>query len=333
VTDIVQFGSEWTDKLILRIAAAVERQSEHPLAAAVVRAAEARGQTLPIASAFTALVGKGVRAMVEGRSVLLGNRALFAAEGVAASLPPQIESLETDGKTVLLLAVDGSLAGAIAVADPVKETSREAIARLRARGLAVVMLTGDNVRTARAIARSVGITSVRAEVLPEQKSAQVRRLQEVGAIVAMVGDGINDSPALAQADLGIAMGSGTDIAMESAGIVLMKSDLRDVESAIALSRGTVGKIQQNLFFALFYNVLGIPIAAGVFSRFGMTLRPELAGLAMALSSVSVVTNALLLRGFQPQRRNVLSTVAPILMAALFLVFFLYVSRLSAVLHP
>ena len=329
VTDVVPETLAWTTEDLLRTAAAMERSSEHPLGVAIVRAAEREHLDLPSVTGFRAIVGKGIEAQVEGRTILLGNRALLADRAIHIEDGEAIERLESDGKTVLLLARDNVLSGVIAVADTVKETSREAVARLHARGLSTVMLTGDNPRTAQAIARSVGITNVRAEVLPEHKADEVRRLQQDGRVVAMVGDGINDSPALAQADLGVAMGSGADVAMESGGIVLMKSDLRDVVHALDLSKATVGKIKQNLFFALFYNVLGIPIAAGVLSRYGIILRPELAGLAMALSSVSVVTNALLLKGFRPGRRNYLSDLAPVLMAALFLLLFLYFTRISA----
>lgn len=232
-----------------------------------------------------------------------------------------IESLESDGKTVMLLADEKDLLAFIAVADTIKPTSAEAIARMKKLGIAVYMVTGDNARTAHAIASKVGIENVLAEVLPENKALEVKKLQNAGKKVAMVGDGINDSPALVQADLGIVMGSGADVAMESGGIIIMKNDLRDVLTSIELSRQTVGKIQQNMFFALFYNVLGIPVAAGVLSTFGFILKPELAGLAMALSSVSVVTNSLLLKNFRPGKRNILSTIAPVLMTVLFLGIF------------
>lgn len=331
VTDILSGTVSEEDSL--QLAAAVEQFSEHPLAAAIMREAEARKISIQAATAFQARVGRGVQATVDGKAILLGNRALLAEHHVVPTDLPAIERLENEGKTVLLLARDGTYLGAIAVADTVKDSSAEAIRLLQARGIRTAMLTGDNPRTANAIAHAVGIETVRAEVLPEFKAAEVRRFQDEGRAVAMVGDGINDSPALAQADLGIAMASGADIAMESGGIVLMRNDPRDVVHAIDLSRATVGKIKQNLFFALFYNVLGIPIAAGVLSHFGMSLRPELAGLAMALSSVSVVTNALLLKRFQPGRRDILSAVAPVLMTALFLLLFVGFSRLSGSLHP
>lgn len=221
----------------------------------------------------------------------------------------------------MVLADGTGVLGIVAVADTLKPTAREAVSRLRAQGIAVAMITGDHGRTAKAIAREAGIDTVLADVLPEHKAQEVRKLQSAGKVVAMVGDGINDAPALAQADLGIAMGSGSDIAMETGGIVLVKNDPRDVLTAIMLSRATIGKIRQNLFFALFYNVLGIPLAAGLFASYGITLRPELAGLAMALSSVSVVTNSLTLRGFMPGSRNWLSSLAPVVMTALFAVLF------------
>jgi soluble P-type ATPase len=222
---------------------------------------------------------------------------------------------------VMVLANREEILGFIAVADTVKETSKEAVARLKQMGIDVYMVTGDNARTAQAIAQEVGITNVLAEVLPEDKANEVKKLQARGLRVAMVGDGINDAPALAQADLGIAMGSGTDVAMETGGIVIVKNDLRDVATAIQLARETMKKIRQNMFFALFYNVIGIPIAARLFAGFGLVLKPELAGLAMAMSSVSVVMNSLLLRNFRPGKRNYLSMVAPFAMAIGFTILF------------
>jgi len=329
VTDVLPLEARWSEAELLRVAASIEQQSEHPLAGAIVARATERGLPLTAPSAFRAVPGKGVRATLGGDEVLFGNRTLLAESGVALGDASALERLESEGKTAMLLAIGGQLAGIIAVADPVKETSAQAIRELRSLGLQLVMITGDNRRTAEAIAGQVGITEVRAEVLPDQKAAAVRELQQGWRVVAMVGDGVNDSPALAQANLGIAMGSGADVAMEAGGIVLMKSDLRDVATAIRLSRATVSKIKQNLFFALFYNVLGIPIAARIFAAWGLTLRPELAGLAMALSSVSVVANALLLKRFRPRRANVLSTVAPVLMGLAFLALFAQFSQLSA----
>ncbi len=329
VTDVLPLDARWSEAELLRIAGSIEQQSEHPLAAAIVARAAERGLPLATPSAFRAVPGKGIRATLGSDEVLFGNRTLMAESGIVLADARALEQLEANGKTAMLLAIGGRLAGVIAVADPVKESSAEAIRELKSLGLHLVMITGDNRRTAEAIARQVGIEEVKAEVLPDQKAATVRELQQGWRVVAMVGDGVNDSPALAQANLGIAMGSGADVAMEAGGIVLMKSDLRDVATAIRLSRATVAKIKQNLFFALFYNVLGIPVAARLFAAWGLTLRPELAGLAMALSSVSVVANALLLKRFRPRKLNLVSSVAPILMGVTFLGLFAQFSQLSA----
>lgn len=329
VTDVLSLDARWNEAELLRVAGSIEQQSEHPLAGAIVARAMERGLALTSPSAFRAVPGKGVRATLGSDEILFGNRTLMAESGIVLADARPLEQLEANGKTAMLLAIGGRLAGVIAVADPVKESSAEAIRELRSLGLHLVMITGDNRRTAEAIARQVGIDDVKAEVLPDQKAAAVRELQQGWRVVAMVGDGVNDSPALAQANLGIAMGSGADVAMEAGGIVLMKSDLRDVATAIRLSRATVAKIKQNLFFALFYNVLGIPVAARLFAAWGLTLRPELAGLAMALSSVSVVANALLLKRFRPRRLNLLSSVAPAVMGIAFLALFAQFSQLSA----
>ena len=283
-----------------RLAAALERSSEHPLAEAIVTHAREAAIELPAVAGFVAVPGHGVEGEVEGRRVVLGNRKLMAREGVdVAAFAARIEELEGEGKTVMLTAVDGAPAGLIAVADTLKPASREAVERLRQMGIEVFMITGDNRLTAEAIAAQAGIDSahVLAEVLPEHKAEEVAKLQERGLSVAMVGDGINDTPALAQADIGIAMGAGTDVAMETGGIVLMKDDLRDVVTAIELSRATIRRIRWNFVWALGYNSLGIPVAALGF------LRPELAGAAMALSSVSVVSSSLLLRRFKPSMRR------------------------------
>jgi soluble P-type ATPase len=241
----------------------------------------------------------------------------------------KLEKLEEQGKTAMILANKDGIIGAVAVADTVKPTSREAVAKLQKLGIEVFMITGDNVRTARAIALQVGITNILAEVLPEDKANEVKKLQSAGKKVAMVGDGINDAPALAQANLGIAMGSGTDVAMETGGIVIMKDDLNDVVTAFQLSRETMSKIKQNMFFALFYNVIGIPVAARIFVAFGLILKPELAGLAMALSSISVVSNSLLLKFFKPNKRNYASIVAPLIMVLVFTGIFFEFARFSS----
>jgi Cu+-exporting ATPase len=293
----VELAEEHDPDRVLTLAASLERLSEHPLAEAILAHARERGLDLPAARDFAAVPGHGVEGTVDGLRVALGNRRLMAREGIdIGPFEERIAALEAEGKTVMLVGADASrLAGMIAVADTLKPHSAEAVARLTGMGVDVYMITGDNRVTAEAIAREAGIPADRviAEVLPEHKAAEVVRLQEAGLTVAMVGDGINDTPALAQADVGIAMGAGTDIAMETGGIVLITNDLRDVVTAIELSRATMRKIRQNFFWALGYNTLGIPVAA-----LGL-LKPELAGAAMALSSVSVVTSSLLLRRFRP----------------------------------
>ncbi|MGN8769196.1 heavy metal translocating P-type ATPase [Paenibacillus barengoltzii] len=280
----------WDEAALLRLVGAAERGSEHPLADALVAGARARALELPEATAFEAVPGHGITAVVEDRRVLAGTRRVMAREGVdVAAAEAGMAALEAAGQTVLLVAVDGVYAGMVAVSDTVKETSKAAVARLKEMGLHVVMITGDNVRTAQAIAAEVGIDEVLAEVLPEGKAAEVKKLQARGLKTAMVGDGINDAPALAVADVGIAIGTGTDVAMEAADVTLMRGDLEGVPDAIAMSKRTMGNIKQNLFWALAYNSIGIPVAAAGF------LAPWLAGAAMALSSVSVVLNALRLQ--------------------------------------
>ncbi len=330
VTEILTFDSADEDN-ILKVASSLERQSEHPLAEAIYAYAEERGLSSGSVSDFQAVPGKGVRGTVDGKMYGFGNKKLVEDQGLTVEerIEGKVSQLEGEGKTVMYLVSETGVIGAIAVADTVKETSRAAVTQLKKLGLEVWMITGDNERTAQAIAQEVGVDNVMAGVLPEEKSAKVKELQARGKKVAMVGDGINDAPALAQADLGIAMGAGTDVAMETGGIVLMKNDLRDVVTAFELSKETMQKIKQNLFFALFYNVMGIPIAARVFMGFGLVLKPELAGLAMALSSVSVVTNSLFLRFFRPGRRNWISFVAPMVMVAMFSFLFFQFARLSS----
>jgi Cu+-exporting ATPase len=282
---------------ILRLAASVERASEHPLADAIVRAAKERNLDLGKVEEFDSPTGKGATGKVDGKSVLLGNSNFLMSLGIETqSLDQQAERLRGDGATVINIAVDGKLAGLFAIADPVKLSTPDALKALAAEGIKVIMLTGDNRTTANAVARRLGITDVEAEVLPDQKSAVVTKLQKAGRIVAMAGDGVNDAPALAAAEVGIAMGTGTDVAMESAGITLLGGDLGGIVRARRLSQATMSNIRQNLFFAFIYNAAGIPIAAGIlYPTFGILLSPIIAAAAMALSSVSVVGNALRLR--------------------------------------
>ncbi|MGQ9711472.1 MAG: heavy metal translocating P-type ATPase [Desulfotomaculales bacterium] len=293
VTNVVPVGDTTVAEL-LRLAAAAERRSEHPLARTVVSRATEEGLVIPEPTNFQAIPGQGVTAEVDGGEVLLGNRKLFQRAGIPLDpVDELVASLEREGKTAMICGARGRIAGVLALADTVKEHAAEAIRQLQAMGIETIMLTGDNARTARAIADQVGIKDVLAEVLPEHKADQVARLKREGRVVAMVGDGINDAPALATADLGIAIGTGTDVAIETADIVLMRPDLRAIVQVIRLSRRTMQKIKQNLFWALVYNSLGIPVAA-----FGL-LNPIFAAGAMALSSVSVVTNSLLLKRFNP----------------------------------
>lgn len=299
VTDLLVVGPLGRME-VLRLAAAAERGSEHPVARAVVALAEAEGLDVPVPETFRAVPGRGIDAVVEGRRVLAGNLGLMRENGIdTVAAEAGAVSLSRVGKTLLYLAVDGKLEALMGAADTVKPTSREAVALLTGMGVETVMVTGDNRGTAEAIARETGIGRVLAEVLPQDKAEAVRNLQDGTRRIAMVGDGINDAPALAQADVGMAIGTGTDIAVESADIVLMRGDLRQVATAIALSRATIRNIRQNLFWAFFYNALGIPLAAGlVFALGGPLLNPVFAGAAMALSSVSVVTNALRLKRFR-----------------------------------
>jgi P-type Cu+ transporter len=281
----------------LRIAASLERASEHPLAAAIVRGAEAKGLDLTNAAGFSSITGKGVSATVDGRRVLLGNAQLLRDEGIeTGDAEIQADAHRADGETVMFMAVDGKLAALIGVADPIKPTTAEAIANLHEEGVTLVMLTGDNRKTAEAVAKRLGIDRFEAEVLPDRKAEVVKKLQDEGRTVAMAGDGINDAPALAAAHVGIAMGTGTDVAMESAGVTLVKGELTGIVRAIRLSRATMHNIRQNLFFAFIYNSAGVPIAAGIlYPFFGILLSPIIAAAAMSFSSVSVITNALRLR--------------------------------------
>jgi Cu+-exporting ATPase len=290
-------GADMPETEILRLAASLERNSEHPLAAAIVQAAEERGAPLAATEDFEAHTGKGVTGVVDGRRLGLGNAKLMQALGLDAdSLGKRAEELRGDGQTVMFLAVDGKLAGLLGVADPIKETTPKAIENLRREGIRIVMLTGDNRTTAQAVARKLGIDEVEAEVLPQDKGEVVEKHKREGRVVAMAGDGVNDAPALAAADVGIAMGTGTDVAIESAGVTLIKGDLAGIVRARHLSRATMRNIRQNLFFAFIYNALGVPVAAGVlYPFFGILLSPMIAAAAMSASSVSVVANALRLR--------------------------------------
>ncbi|MFH1237106.1 MAG: heavy metal translocating P-type ATPase [Candidatus Aenigmatarchaeota archaeon] len=295
VTDIIAFSGHKQSE-VLRLAAITEKGSEHPLARAILD--KAKNMKIPHASSFHAVPGQGVRASYAGKAVLLGTRKLMRSSDVnIANIEKNIKALEEQGKTVMILCINKKVAGLIAVADVLKPQAQETVRMLKANGTSVFMITGDNKTTAAAIAQQADIENVLAEVLPSGKAAEVKKLQARGRIVAMVGDGINDAPALAQSDLGIAVGSGTDIAIETGDIVLVKSDPRDVHKAMELSRKTMSKIRQNMFWALFYNSAGIPIAAGALAGFGITLRPEFAGFAMALSSVSVVSNSLFLKRY------------------------------------
>ena len=282
---------------VFRLAASVERASEHPIAHAIVAAAESRGVTLAPVEAFDSPTGRGALGTVDGRRVVLGNARFLQGEGVATdALAAAAEQLRQDGATAIFAGVDGNVAGVLAIADPVKASTPDALAALRQAGVKVVMLTGDNWTTAKAVARKLGIDDVEAEVLPDQKGAVVQRYKAAGRVVAMAGDGVNDAPALAAADVGIAMGTGADVAIESAGVTLLKGDLTGIVRARKLSQATMGNIRQNLFFAFVYNALGVPVAAGVLYPFlGILLSPVIAAAAMALSSVSVITNAARLR--------------------------------------
>ena len=302
VTDVVASKQlSVSHDLLLRVAATAEKNSEHPLGEAIVRGAQDRGLKLSEPESFNSIPGHGVEAKAAGSEILLGNRKLMKERGVDFSaLMMQAEALEADGETVMFVALNGQAAGLIAVADTLKEYSAEAVRHLHKLGLEVAMITGDNRRTAEAIARKVGIDRVLAEVLPQDKAEEVKKLQAQGKKVAMVGDGVNDAPALAQAEVGMAIGSGTDVAKETGDIILIKDDIRDVVVALEVAKATMRKVKQNLFWAFFYNTLGIPLGAGLFYAFAsVVISPELAGLMMAVSSISVTLNTLLLKGFKP----------------------------------
>jgi len=287
----------WSEDEVLRLAATLERASEHPLAAAIVRGAEEKHLALEHARAFDSRTGRGIVGEVAGRRVAIGNPKLLEELGVSAGAFAEIaDGMRAEAQTVMFLVVDGQLAGLVGVADPIKSSTPDAIRRLREEGIRVVMLTGDNRTTAVAVAKRLQLDEVLADVLPDQKAEIVKKLQAEGRVVAMAGDGVNDAPALAQAHVGIAMGTGTDVAMESAGVTLVRGDLRGILRALVISRATLRNIRENLFFAFVYNALGVPIAAGVlFPPFGLLLNPMIAAAAMSLSSVSVISNALRLR--------------------------------------
>nr|HPR67296.1 heavy metal translocating P-type ATPase [Methanothrix sp.] len=304
VTDLIGFGID--DEKLLRIAGGIEASSEHPLAEAVVRRARSEGFALAEADSFEARGGKGVLARIDGKDAAVGNRVLLREMGI--EIPEEVEGaalhLEEEGKTALLVVIGGEVVGVVGVADTLKENSGEAVGRLKEMGFEVLMITGDNPHSAGIVAKEIGIEKVLAEVLPQDKAREVKRLQENGMVVAFVGDGINDAPALAQADVGIAIGSGTDVAIESGEIVLIRDDLMDAVAAIELSRKVIGRVKLNLFWAFAYNSALIPVAAGVlYPSFGIVFRPEFAGLAMALSSVTVVSLSLMLKGYVPPAKR------------------------------
>ncbi len=297
LTDVVALDGAAEENAMLALAAALERGSEHPLAEAIVQGAEARGLELARAEDFQAVTGKGVEGRVGGQAVALGNKAMMAGLGLdTAPVDARADDLRGQGKTAMYVAVDGALAGLVAVADPIKGNTPDTIRALHRLGLRIIMATGDNERTAQAVAGQLGIDEVRAGVLPEDKAALVEELRAQGRSVAMAGDGVNDAPALASADVGIAMGTGADVAVESAGLTLLGGDLSGIVRARKLARATLRNIQQNLFFAFAYNAAGVPVAAGIlYPLTGTLLSPMIAAAAMSLSSVSVISNALRLR--------------------------------------
>jgi Cu+-exporting ATPase len=299
LVSVVPFDG-WSEMDLLRLAGSVERASEHPLAAAIASGAIDRGVALIDVSQFKSITGQGVQGQVDGKSVAVGNRNMLQEQGIALDqLAERAEGLRKDGQTAMFVAIDGQPAGLLGVTDPIKQSTPEAIRALIEEGLQIVMLTGDSRTTAQAVAAKLGIQTVEAEVLPEQKVAIVKRLKTQGHIVAMAGDGINDAPALAEANVGIAMGTGTDVAMESAGVTLVKGDLQAIVRARRLSEGVMRNIRQNLFFAFVYNVIGVPVAAGLlYPVSGFLLNPMIAAAAMSFSSVSVIANALRLRSLR-----------------------------------
>jgi Cu+-exporting ATPase len=303
VTDLlITSPDRISESRLLELVAALEVNSQHPLAGAMVAAAAERGLPLTEAESFVSVTGKGATGVVAGRALVVGNTALLADWSITTPDSPDMASIASRSRTLVHVAVDGEYAGLFGIADPVRDTSAAAIERLRGLGLKVVLLTGDTQATADAVAREAGIDQVIAGVLPEGKVAEVARLQAEGRVVAMVGDGINDAPALAQADVGMAMGGGSDIAVEAADVALLRSDLGGVADAVALSRRTMATMHQNLFWAFAYNVVGIPVAAGVlYPAFGVLLSPVIASAAMAFSSVSVVGNSLRLRGWKAEK--------------------------------
>lgn len=329
VTDVLSLSSLDTME-ILSLIGGLEKLSEHPLAEAVLNFAQKESVVLAEASNFQAIPGRGVEGEISGIKYFLGS-GNFIKEKLASEVyqtEKKISELEEAGKTVIVLSNEREVLGLVAVSDEVKETSGEAVLELQKRGFEVYMITGDNKKTAEAIAKKLGIKNILSEVLPGDKANEVKKLQGRNLKVAMVGDGINDAPALAQADLGIVMGSGTDVAVETGGIIIVKNDLRDILTAFDLSRATMGKIKQNLFFALFYNIIGIPIAARVFVGFGLVLKPELAGLAMAFSSISVVLSSLSLKYFRPGSKNYLSSIFIVFLIVFFTFLFFEFSRIS-----
>jgi Cu+-exporting ATPase len=293
----IQPAQDFDEKQLLRLAASLEQNSEHPLAEAILQHAKEQKISLSAVQDFESITGQGITGKIEGHKVSVGNRKLLEKIGIdTGKLDEAAELLRTEGKTVMFVAIDGKISGLFGIADPIKESTPEVIKQLHREGLSIVMLTGDNRTTAEAVGKKLGIDTIEAEVSPDQKDKVIKRLQKEGRKVAMAGDGINDAPALAQADVGIAMGTGTDVAIESAGVTLVKGDLTGIARARLLSQATMRNIRQNLFFAFVYNFLGVPIAAGIlYPVFGLLLNPMIAAFAMTFSSVSVVTNALRLR--------------------------------------